>query len=104
MSLQSTTKSVRITALSNIGLLSLGKIAIVSRNDMSIKSVTKLNIKSDAVGSMTFAGSGSTINLSGSESTITTTEQVTANGIELTTHTHTDTRGLLAGITTAPNT
>ena len=37
---------------------------------------------------MVFAGSGSTINLSGSGSTITTTQEVTANTIALTTHVH----------------
>ena len=80
---------------------------------MSIKTVTNLNIKSEAVGSMVFAGSGSaisftgssgTINLSGSGSTITTTQDVIANTISLTTHTHTDTAGLAAGTTSAPNT
>ena len=43
------------------------------------------------------------INLSGSGSTITTTQEVTANTIALTTHTHTDTAGLAANITSAPN-
>ena len=104
MSLQSVSKNVRITALSNIGLLSVGKVSIISGGDMAVKSQTKINIKSEAVGSMIFAGSGSTINLSGSGSTITTTEEVTANTIALTTHTHTDTAGTAAGITSAPNT
>lgn len=40
-------------------------------------------------------GSSGTINLSGSGSTITTTQEVTANTIALTTHTHTDTAGLV---------
>jgi hypothetical protein len=104
MSLQSVSKNVRITALSNIGLTSVGKLSCISGDDMAIKSRTKLNIKSEAVGSMVFAGSGSTINLSGSGSTITTTQEVTANTIALTTHTHTDTPGTAAGITSAPNT
>ena len=88
MSLQSVSKNVRITALSNIGLTSVGKLSCISGDDMAIKSRTKLNIKSEAVGSMVFAGSGSTINLSGSGSTITTTQEVTANTIALTTHVH----------------
>ena len=103
MSLQSVSKNVRITALSNIGLISVGKVSIISGDDMAVKSQTKINIKSEAVGSMIFAGSGSTINLSGSGSTITTTQEVTANTIALTTHTHTDTEGLAANITSAPN-
>ena len=70
---------------------------------MTVKAATNLDIKSEAVGSMIFAGSGSTINLSGSGSTITTTQEVTANTIALTTHTHTDTAGLAANITSAPN-
>ena len=37
---------------------------------------------------MTFEGASSVINLSGSGSTITTTQEVTANTIELTTHVH----------------
>ena len=96
-------KSLTGIAVENIGLQAIQKLALTSGNDMSIKSVTKLNIKSEAVGSMVFAGSGSTINLSGSGSTITTTQEVTANTIELTTHTHTDTAGLAANITSAPN-
>ena len=96
-------KSLAGIAVENIGLQAIQKLALTSGNDMSIKSVTKLNIKSEAVGSMVFAGSGSTINLSGSGSTITTTQEVTANTIALTTHTHTDTAGLAANITSAPN-
>ena len=105
MSLQSVSKNVRITALSNIGLLSVGKVSIISGDDMAVKSQTKINIKSEAVGSMTFAGSGSTINLSGSGSTITTTQEVTANTIELTTHVHSqgaDSRGDTQTNTNAP--
>ena len=96
-------KSFTTIATENIGLTAIKKLALISGDDMSVKSVTKLNIKSEAVGSMVFAGSGSTINLSGSGSTITTTQEVTANTIALTTHTHTDTAGLAAGITSAPN-
>ena len=70
---------------------------------MNVKAGTNLNIKSEAVGNMVFAGSGSLINLSGSGSTITTTQEVTANTIALTTHTHTDTAGLDANTTSAPN-
>ena len=44
---------------------------------------------------MTFEGSGSVINLSNSGSTITTTQEVTANTIALTTHTHTDTNRMV---------
>ena len=96
-------KSFTTIATENIGLTAVKKLALISGDDMSVKSVTKLNIKSEAVGSMVFAGSGSTINLSGSGSTITTTQEVTANTIALTTHTHTDTAGLAANITSAPN-
>ena len=78
---------------------------------MTVKAATNLDIKSEAVGTMTFEGASSglftgssgTINLSGSGSTITTTQEVTANTIALTTHTHTDTEGLAANITSAPN-
>ena len=81
-------------ATKNIGLTVFKKLALISGDDMSVKSVTNLDIKSEAVGTMTFAGSGSVINLSGSGSTITTTQEVTANTIALTSHTHTDTGGL----------
>ena len=87
-------KSFTTIATENIGLTAIKKLALISGDDMSVKSVTKLNIKSEAVGSMVFAGSGSTI---------TTTQEVTANTIALTTHTHTDTAGLAANITSAPN-
>jgi len=81
----------------------LGNVSMLAGAAMNVKAGTTLNIKSEAVGSMIFAGSGSTINLSGSGSTITTTQEVTANTIALTTHTHTDTAGLAANITSAPN-
>ena len=81
-----------------------GNISLASGNSVSLKSVTTMNIKSDTsvalesvstmdivggeISTLTFATSGST---------------VTAETIELTTHTHTDTEGLAANITSAPN-
>ena len=96
-------ESVGIVAQTNLTTFSVGSTSIQSGTTMSVKAATNLDIKSEAVGSMIFAGSGSTINLSGSGSTITTTQEVTANTIALTTHTHTDTAGLAANITSAPN-
>ena len=99
----SSLESVGIVAQTNLTTFSVGSTSIQSGTTMSVKAATNLDIKSEAVGSMIFAGSGSTINLSGSGSTITTTQEVTANTIALTTHTHTDTAGLAANITSAPN-
>ena len=93
-------------------MFSVASTSISSGTTMTVKAATNLDIKSEAVGTMTFVGNSSaisftgssgTINLSGSGSTITTTQEVTANTIALTTHTHTDTAGLAANITSAPN-
>ena len=94
---------VLIGAGNNVTVSSVASTSISAGTTMTVKAATNLDIKSEAVGSMIFAGSGSTINLSGSGSTITTTQEVTANTIALTTHTHTDTEGLAANITSAPN-
>ena len=94
---------VLIGAGNNVTVSSVASTSISAGTTMTVKAATNLDIKSEAVGSMIFAGSGSTINLSGSGSTITTTQEVTANTIALTTHTHTDTAGLDANITSAPN-
>ena len=94
---------ILIGAGNNVTVSSVASTSISAGTTMTVKAATNLDIKSEAVGSMIFAGSGSTINLSGSGSTITTTQEVTANTIALTTHTHTDTAGLAANITSAPN-
>ena len=80
-----------------------GIVSVVSSGIMNVKSGGNMFIKSSAVGSMIFAGSGSTINLSGSGSTITTTQEVTADTISLTSHTHIDGPGILPLVTTPPN-
>ena len=94
---------VLVGAGNNVTVSSVASASISSGTTMTVKAATNLDIKSEAVGTMTFEGASSTINLSGSGSTITTTQEVTANTIELTTHTHTDTAGLAANITSAPN-
>ena len=94
---------VLVGASNNVTVSSVASTSISSGTTMTVKAATNLDIKSEAVGTMTFEGASSTINLSGSGSTITTTQEVTANTIELTTHTHTDTEGLAANITSAPN-
>ena len=94
---------VLVGAGNNVTVSSVASTSIASGTTMTVKAATNLDIKSEAVGTMTFEGASSTINLSGSGSTITTTQEVTANTIELTTHTHTDTAGLAANITSAPN-
>ena len=94
---------VLVGAGNNVTVSSVASTSISSGTTMTVKAATNLDIKSEAVGTMTFEGASSTINLSGSGSTITTTQEVTANTIELTTHTHTDTEGLAANITSAPN-
>jgi hypothetical protein len=105
--------NLTIVTQDKFGVVTLdGNVSIASGASIGLKSVSTMNIKSEAVGTMTFAGDSSaisftgssgTINLSGSGSTITTTQEVTANTIALTTHTHTDTEGLAANITSAPN-
>ena len=103
---------VLVGAGNNVTVSSVGSTSISSGTTMTVKAATNLDIKSEAVGTMTFVGNSSaisftgssgTINLSGSGSTITTTQEVTANTIALTTHTHTDTEGLAANTTSAPN-
>ena len=94
---------VLVGAGNNVTVSSVASTSIASGTTMTVKAATNLDIKSEAVGTMTFEGASSTINLSGSGSTITTTQEVTANTIALTTHTHTDTAGLAANITSAPN-
>jgi len=94
---------VLVGAGNNVTVSSVASTSISSGTTMTVKAATNLDIKSEAVGTMTFEGASSTINLSGSGSTITTTQEVTANTIALTTHTHTDTAGLAANITSAPN-
>ena len=95
--------TIMLHAQNQLSAVCSENISIISGKEMNVKAGTNLNIKSEAVGNMIFAGSGSLINLSGSGSTITTTQEVTANTIALTTHTHTDTAGLAANITSAPN-
>ena len=94
---------VLVGAGNNVTVSSVASTSISSGTTMTVKAGTNLDIKSEAVGTMTFEGASSVINLSGSGSTITTTQEVTANTIALTTHTHTDTAGLAANITSAPN-
>ena len=94
---------VLIGAGNNVTVSSVAGTSISAGTTMSVKAATNLDIKSEAVGTMTFEGASSVINLSGSGSTITTTQEVTANTIALTSHTHTDTEGLAANITSAPN-
>ncbi len=96
-------KDIGFISSNNISLFSVASTSIASGTTMTVKAATNIDIKSEAVGTMTFEGASSTINLSGSGSTITTTQEVTANTIALTTHTHTDTAGLAANITSAPN-
>ena len=54
---------------------------------MSVKAATNLDIKSEAVGTMTFEGNSSVINLSGTSSTITA-KNGSGTSIELTGHIH----------------
>ena len=68
---------------------------------MNVQAATTMNIKSEAVGTMTFLGDGSVISLSGDGSTVTATNS-SSTAIELTAHKHTDTAGLSANLTTAP--
>ena len=105
-------KDIGFIASNNISMFSVASTSISSGTTMTVKAATNLDIKSEAIGTMTFIGDSSAIsftgssgiiNLSGSGSTITTTQEVTANTIALTTHTHTDTEGLAANITSAPN-
>ena len=79
---------VLVGASNNVTVSSVAGTSISAGTTMSVKAGTNLDIKSEAVGTMTFEGASSVINLSGSGSTITTTQEVTANTIELTTHVH----------------
>jgi len=79
---------VLVGAGNNVTVSSVASTSISSGTTMTVKAATNLDIKSEAVGTMTFEGASSVINLSGSGSTITTTQEVTANTIELTTHVH----------------
>ena len=79
---------VLVGASNNVTVSSVAGTSISAGTTMTVKAGTNLDIKSEAVGTMTFEGASSVINLSGSGSTITTTQEVTANTIELTTHVH----------------
>ena len=94
---------IMMHANKRVAMVSINNVDISAGTSMYISAGSTMDIKSEAVGTMTFLGDGSVINLSGSGSTITTTQEVTANTIALTTHTHTDTAGLAANITSAPN-
>jgi len=96
---------VLVGASNNVTVSSVAGTSISAGTTMSVKAGTNLDIKSEAVGTMTFEGASSVINLSGSGSTITTTQEVTANTIELTTHVHSqgaDSRGDSQTNTNAP--
>jgi hypothetical protein len=97
-------------AKNRIGIQSSLSLSIIAGSTMYLSSAENMDIKSEAVGTMTFlgdgsvinlSGDGSVINLSGDGSTITATND-SSTAIELTAHIHTDTAGLGANDTTAP--
>jgi len=80
-------ESVGIVAQTNLTTFSVGSTSIQSGTTMSVKAATNLDIKSEAVGTMTFEGNSSVINLSGTSSTITA-KNGSGTSIELTGHIH----------------
>ena len=83
----SSLESVGIVAQTNLTTFSVGSTSIQSGTTMSVKAATNLDIKSEAVGTMTFEGNSSVINLSGTSSTITA-KNGSGTSIELTGHIH----------------
>ena len=100
----SSLKSVGIVAQTNLTTFSVGSTSMQSGTTMSVKAATNLDIKSEAVGTMTFEGNSSVINLSGTSSTITA-KNGSGTSIELTGHIHSqpaDSRGDTQTNTNAP--
>ena len=106
------TDSYSVTSLTDIGLLaknnlttfSVAGTSISAGTSMTVKAATTLDIKSEAVGTMTFEGNSSVINLSGTSSTITA-KNGSGTNIELTGHIHSqsaDSAGDTQVNTTAP--
>ena len=83
----SSLESVGIVAQTNLTTFSVGSTSISSGTTMTVKAATNLDIKSEAVGTMTFEGNSSVINLSGTSSTITA-KNGSGTSIELTGHIH----------------
>ena len=83
----SSLESVGIIAQTNLTTFSVGSTSISSGTTMTVKAATNLDIKSEAVGTMTFEGNSSVINLSGTSSTITA-KNGSGTSIELTGHVH----------------
>ena len=83
---------VLVGAGNNVTISSVASTSIGSGTTMTVKAATTLDIKSEAVGTLLFTGTGSTV----------TANNGSGTAIELTSHVHTDTPGLAAGITTAP--
>jgi len=97
----STLKDVILHGLTSARLASSGEVSVIGGTKVNVKAGTTMNIKSEAVGTMTFIGDESVINLSGTSSTITA-KNAGGTAIELTGHVHTDTAGLGANTTTVP--
>jgi len=87
VSLKSVT-TMNIKSDNTLALLSTEAMSIKSDKSVALESITTMDIVGGEISTLTFATSGST---------------VTAATIELTGHTHTDTPGLAAAITTPPN-
>ena len=92
---------IMMHANKRVALVSVNNVDISAGTSMYISAASAMDIKSEAVGTMTFLGDGSVINLSGDGSTVTATNS-SSTAIELTAHIHTDTAGLGANATTAP--
>ena len=92
---------IMMHANKRVALVSVNNVDISAGTSMYISAASTMDIKSEAVGTMTFLGDGSVINLSGDGSTVTATNS-SSTAIELTAHIHTDTAGLGANATTAP--
>ena len=87
VSLKSVT-TMNIKSDNTLALLSTEAMSIKSDKSVALESISTMDIVGGEISTLTFATSGST---------------VTAATIELTGHTHTDTPGLAAAITTPPN-
>ena len=76
-----------LSAKNNITMFSSASTSIGSGTTMTVKAATTLDIKSEAVGTMIFEGNSSSINLSGTSSTVTA-KNASGTAIELTGHVH----------------
>ena len=93
--------TIMLHAQEQVAAVCAKAVSIIAGTTMYVSAASTMDIKSEAVGTMTFLGDGSVINLSGDGSTVTANNS-SSTAIELTAHIHRDTPGLGSNPTSAP--